>query len=364
LHRLGAEEAASSRRWSGVLSVDFIDPIAAPEWADFVASSPSSEVFHDPRWLQLLRSQYGYEISACCVRGANGIEAALPFALVNSRLTGNRLVSLPFSDTCSPALAAAAEPEATVVLAEALAERARDEGLELTVHAAIAAIPGGFVSERFVRHELSLPADPDEAERGASKSLRRGVNKARREGLHAERRTDGAALDAFYRLHTETRRRLGVPTQPKRFIDRFESLFEAGLGAVWMVLDGEAPVAAAVFLDHNRTVTYKYGASAAEALPKRPNNLLMLEAIRWSCEHGFANFDFGRTDLDNEGLRKFKSSWGAEELPLSYTYLTREEPAPVGAAASLRERVMTTTIRRSPAFVGRLAGEMLYRHAG
>jgi CelD/BcsL family acetyltransferase involved in cellulose biosynthesis len=346
-----------------VASVEFIEPIESPAWAALVESSPGAEIFHHPRWLELLRAQYGYELSACCVRGEAGIEAALPFAHVSSRLTGSRLVSLPFSDVCSALLSPTADLEALGTLGDAVAAHAHERGLELTVHGALPSLPGGFVSERFVRHELALPDDPDEAERGASKSLRRGVSKARREGLRTERRTDAGALDAFYRLHLRTRQRLGVPTQPKRFIARFEQLFDAGLGAVWMVLDGEDPVAAAVFLVHGGTVTYKYGASAAEALPKRPNNLLMLEAIRWSCREGYRTFDFGRTDLDNEGLRRFKCSWGAEELPLSYTYLTRTEPAAAGVP-SLRERMMTKTIQRSPAVVGRLAGEMLYRHVG
>lgn len=344
-------------------SVEFIEPIESPSWAELIDAAPAAEIFHHPRWLQLLRAQYGYEFSACCVRGERGIEAALPLAQVSSRLTGKRLVSLPFSDVCSPVLAAGAELEALGTLGDAVAGHAKEQGLELTVHGAMPSIPGGFVSERFVRHELALPGDPDEAERNASKSLRRGVAKARKEGLRAERRTDAGALDAFYRLHLRTRQRLGVPTQPKRFIGRFEDLFAAGLGAVWLVLDGDEAVAAAVFLVHNGTVTYKYGASAAEALPKRPNNLLMLEAIRWACEQGQSKFDFGRTDLDNEGLRRFKCSWGAEELPLSYTYLTRTEPAAAGEP-SLRERLMTRTIQRSPAVVGRLAGEMLYRHVG
>jgi lipid II:glycine glycyltransferase (peptidoglycan interpeptide bridge formation enzyme) len=176
-----------------------------------------------------------------------------------------------------------------------------------------------------------------------------------------EKHTDATGLDIFYRLHLETRRRLGVPTQPKSFIDRFAGLFDAGRGGVWLVRDGEEPIAAAVYLTHGKLVTYKYGASAAAGLSKRPNNLLMLTVIRDHAERGFETFDFGRTDLDNEGLRRFKRSLGAEEVPLAYTYLT--EPAPLGEP-SLKEKVMATTIRRSPAVVGRLAGQMLYRHVG
>ena len=150
-----------------------------------------------------------------------------------------------------------------------------------------------------------------------------------------------------------------MPTQPKRFIRRFEELFAAGLGFVWTIVEDDQPIAAAVFLTHNGTVTYKYGASDERALNKRPNNLLLSEAIRWSCEEGFHTFDFGRTELENEGLRAFKSGWGANEVELPYTYFSDHEPA---SESALRDRIMGATIRRSPALVGRMVGEALYRH--
>jgi CelD/BcsL family acetyltransferase involved in cellulose biosynthesis len=339
-----------------------IDPIADPDWLGLVERSPAAEVFHHPLWLELLHAQYGYEFQACCVTGGGEIEAGIPIARVESRLTGRRLVSIPFSDVCAPLLAGDANPAALDALGPALAGEAERSGLELTVHAALPSIPGAFVQPSFFRHLLPLASDPAEVEGRYSKSqVKRGIKKARREGLRAERRTDAAALDAFYALHLETRRRLGVPTQPKRFIRRFEQLFDAGLGFVELVLDGDEPIAAAVFLTFNGTITYKYGASDAGKLAKRPNNLLFAETIRWACEQGFHTLDFGRTDVDNEGLRAFKRSWGAEEVELSYTYLTEREPSP---GPGLRDRVMGATIRRSPAFVGRLIGAALYRHAG
>ena len=340
---------------------ELIDPFLDPGYAELVATGQGAEIFHDLLWLELLRDEYGYEIGACCVRDDERIEAAIPFAKIKSRLTGNRLVALPFSDHCPPVLAADADLEALGLLGDTLAAHAHESRLDLTVHAALPSVPAGHVKERFVRHLLTLPGDADQAEANTSKGLRQGARKAAREGLVVEKHTDAVGLDIFYRLHLETRRRLGVPTQPKSFIDRFAGLFDAGRGGVWLVRDGEEPIAAAVYLTHGKLVTYKYGASAAAGLKKRPNNLLMLEVIREHAERGFEVFDFGRTDLDNEGLRRFKRSLGAEEVPLAYTYLT--EPAPLGEP-SLKERVMTTTIRRSPAVVGRLAGQMLYRHVG
>lgn len=339
-----------------------IDPIADPDWLAFIESSPSSEVFHHPRWLELLRLQYGYEFQACCVGNERGIEAGIPIARIESRLTGRRLVSLPFSDICSPALARGADPAALVALGAALGEETQRTGLDLTVHASLPSTPGAIVRHRFYRHSLPLSDDPTEVERRYSKSqIKRGIKKAKRENLRGELLTDASALDAFYSLHLKTRRRLGAPTQPKSFIQRFEQLFAAGLGFVAMVFDESQPIAAAVFLTHNGTVTYKYGASDASGLRKRPNNLLFSDVIRWACEAGFHTLDFGRTDIGNDGLRSFKRSWGASEFELFYTYLADREPS---LEPALRERIMSATIQRSPAVVSRLAGEALYRHFG
>ncbi len=338
-----------------------IDPIADPDWLAFVEGSPQAEVFHHPRWLELLRAQYGYRIQACCLANGNGIEAGIPIARIESRLTGRRLVSLPFSDVCSPALAPGADSAALDALGRALAEEAQRADLGLTVHAPLSGAPEATVQPRFVRHLLALNSDPTEIEASYAKQIKRGIKKAEREGLRVERRGDRSALDAFYALHLETRRRLGVPTQPKGFIRRFEDLFDADLGFVALVLDDSEPIAAAVFLTHNGTATYKYGASDAAKLGKRPNNLLFSETIRWACEAGFGTLDFGRTDLDNEGLRSFKRSWGAREESLSYTYLDEREPS---LQPGLRDRVMSATIKRSPAAVGRLAGAALYKHFG
>ncbi len=198
-------------------------------------------------------------------------------------------------------------------------------------------------------------------ERNFAKSqVRRGIAKAKREGLTAERRTDVEALELFYALHVRTRSRQGVPTQPKRFIRRFAGLFEEDLGFVQLVRFGKLPVAAAVFLTFQQTVTYKYGASDFRYLRKRPNNLLFMQAIRWACENGFNSLDLGRTDLDNSGLRAFKASWGAVESDLAYTYLSAE--APRGTAP--RNRLIGTIIQRSPSPMSRLIGEMLYKHFG
>jgi len=62
-------------------------------------------------------------------------------------------------------------------------------------------------------------------------------------------------------------------------------------------------LAGAVFLYYNKTVTYKYGASSHDQLSLKANNLIFWRAIQWSCENSYALIDFGKTDLENFGLR-------------------------------------------------------------
>jgi CelD/BcsL family acetyltransferase involved in cellulose biosynthesis len=340
------------------VSATTVDPVGDPSWAELVARSPAATVFHHPAWLELLSATYGYSITACAVRAGDGrLTAGLPIADVASRFTGRRLVALPFSDLCPPL----AEDGTAEVLRDALGAFQAESGVPLEVRGTAGVLrdaPGG---ERFHHHVLALDADVAAVERRFAKSqVRRGVRRARREGLTARIATGRSALEAFYRLHVATRGRLGVPTQPRRFVLGFESLFARGLGFVLIVGRDERVMAAGVFLTAGDTLLYKYGASDARFLGLRPNNLLFMEAIRWGCEHGMRRLDFGRTHWHHESLRAFKLAWGAEEDELRYRHIGGV-PARHGEGAT---DMLGALIRHSPPAVGRAIGEVLYRHAG
>ena len=344
---------------------ELVDPIADARWEDFLAQAPGANVFHHPAWLELLQRSYGYPMRACCVTDEDGaVVAGLPLALVGGGLRSRRLASLPFSDECPPLMAARAGGGVVSALAAGLDALRRDLGLPLEVRGPLE-VPGASaqVTERYHQHDIALESDFDAVvQRFRRRSqLLRGVRRAEKEGLTVERRTDAEALADFYRLHVATRRRQGVPTQPRSFILRFADLFDRGLGFVLVVRDGDKPVAAAVFLHFNGVLTYKYGASDPAALSKRPNNLLFLEAIRWGCEAGMRTLDMGRTDWDHESLREFKLSWGAEERTLEYHELTEAPRRTEGPGLA---RHAAPIIRRSPPLVSRLIGEALYRYAG
>ena len=337
-----------------------LDPLADPAWIDLVVRAPAATVFHHPAWLGLLRGTYRYEITACAVFGDEGRPVAgLPVAEVSSRLTGRRLVALPFSDLCPPLVSDEAAAWAPGALRRALGVFQARRGVPLEVRGTGDVLGRARGGERFHHHVLALAPEVATVERGIAKpQILRGVRRACREGLTARVATDRNALEAFYRLHVATRRRLGVPTQPRRFILGFEALFGCGLGFVLLVSRGEQPIAAGVFLAFGDTLLYKYGASDARFLGLRPNNLLFMEAIRWGCAHGMRRLDFGKTHWAQEGLRAFKLAWGAQEHELRYRYIGG---IPGGPRAT---DMLAPVIRRSPPAVSRAIGELLYRHAG
>lgn len=339
-------------------SLAVVDPIHDVRWAALAEAAPGSSVFHQPPWLALLERVYGYPVLACAVLDDHGdLEAGLPLALVGGRVNSARLVALPFSDVVVP-LARDAHASQWRRLGIALHQFQQQNGLSIELRGEL---PDGVRHPEPVRtfrhHVLSLAPGYEAVACGVKPQVARGARRARREGLSVEFRTDGRALAEFFDLHVGTRRRQGVPTQPRRFIMAFEELFSTGLGFVVLVRHGREPAAAAVFLTSNGTLVYKYGASDPRLLGKRPNNLLFMEAIRWGCEHGLERLDFGRTDADHDSLCSFKRSFGAVETSLAYSTLA-------GGDAPARRRghgVAATVIRRSPAFVGRFAGELLYR---
>jgi CelD/BcsL family acetyltransferase involved in cellulose biosynthesis len=276
---------------------------------------------------------------------------------VRSGFRRTRWVSLPFTDRCPPLAADRATAGRLVDLADRAREQANVARLE--VHADL---PGRGVHRQphGVGHVLSLSPDPELTFQAFSRSqVQRNVRKAERSGLTLRRADAPEDLtESFYKLHLRTRRRLGVPVQPRRFFDfLWRRLIAPGWGFVDLAYHGRLPVAGAVFLTAGRTVVYKYGASEPSSWPLRPNNLIFWDAIRWGCENGFAAFDFGRSELDNRGLRSFKSGWGAIEEPLVY--------ATLGATPSRKARViggslLSPLIRRGPLWFCRAIGEVAY----
>jgi CelD/BcsL family acetyltransferase involved in cellulose biosynthesis len=331
-----------------------------PRWQELVARSRDALPFHRPAWLDILADCYGFRPFVLAVPGDGGrLSAGVPLMEVKNPLRGRRWIALPFTDRCPPL---ETSPEAGQRFAEALAGARHEAGIErLEIRSRVVGhgLADGVVA---VSHLLDLGPGYDALERSFSSATRRNLRKAQREGLELRLAdSEDCIVNIFYGLQARTRRRLGVPVQPRRYFRALWRLgLQQGLGYALLVFQRGRPIAGAVFLVAGETVVYKYGASDDRSWGLRPNNLVLAEAIRRACGDGAAVFDFGRSDLEHTGLRAFKAGWGAHEMPLVYTS-TGQRPAPRGSYLAFR--VASATLRRAPLGMSRALGETLYRYA-
>jgi CelD/BcsL family acetyltransferase involved in cellulose biosynthesis len=335
--------------------------VSDARWLEFVSSSPNALPYHHPAWAEVFAECYGFRTFALAVVDEDGrISAGLPVAEVGVPFRGRRWVSLPFTDFLPPL---SEDDDALGRLVEEVSSQRERAGVRAVELRAEVNLPGVHpVGESFA-HALRLQADPQAVFETFKKSQVQGaIQKAEREGVEVRRaETPRDLTRVFFALHAETRRRHGVPVQPRRFFDLlWTRIVEPGLGYVLLAeVDGRT-IAGAVFLDWNGTVVYKYSAARREDSRYRPTNLILWTAIREACEQHGHTFDFGRTEAGNEGLRAFKRGWGTEERRLIYTAIGDQAPASSERSSPLLEAI----IRRSPTFVARSLGAIFYRYAG
>ena len=234
-------------------------PLNDPAWLEFVLSHPAASPFHLPAWAGLIADCYGFEAFVLAVRDTDGeILAGAPTVAVQFPLGRLRWVSLPFSDYC-PVLTR------TDVVDDDVVDKLREHVLasnarELEVRAGLSAADDLHRIEVGYQHVLQLTESP--AGLHPNKGHRYSRNRAIRNGVVVTRGTTAQDLATFYRLHTLTRRRHGVPVQPRRFLDLIrDRMIARGNGFVATAsLDGDI-VASAVYLSHNGTLVAKYHAS-------------------------------------------------------------------------------------------------------
>ena len=123
-------------------------------------------------------------------------------------------------------------------------------------------------------------------------------------------------------------------------------------------------VGAAIFFHFADQVLFKFGASDLRFQHLRMNDLILWKAIEWSVENGYRVLYFGRTDIGNRGLRRFKSGWGSEEYPIAYHKYDVKNKMFVKNSSERLGDAMKPIVSMMPLPISRLVGSMLYRHFG
>ncbi len=332
--------------------------LTVDQWQTFAESRENSSIFHHRNWIELLHEQYGFEIRIPALVDEGKVRAAIPLLQTRNLRGVKKLVSLPFTDY----LQILADDLPTLeVLCQLIQNQFRDRFAAIVVRSN-EPVPGADYESHNVRHELPTDVPLTEIESSFASAIKRNLKKARRQELEFHKRDDAAALDIFYKLHVLTRRKLGVPVQSRTFFKGiYDKLIKTGLGYVGIVSRRSVPISAGVMLGCNGRFVYKYAASDPASLEYRPNDWLVYNTIRIASEEGYRIFDFGISEKKQEGLRRFKSKWGATESDVFYSYVLGQPDQNEEQSAVMR--VASEVIKRSPTAVCRFIGKALYKYS-
>jgi serine/alanine adding enzyme len=332
----------------------------------FLAANPQATVFHTPDWRDALVATYGYSPLYLGCFDHDRLISVLPLMEVSSWLTGKRLVSLPFSNTCGPV--GTAEGSARLVDEAITTYRSRGaQALELRTQADTNPMEDARLSavSYFITSIVDLDPDPEVVwKRFKDRNVRTEVRQAFKKGIEVKSADSEEKLKAFYEMYAPARQKHGVPPQPFVFFRNLWRHLRPDCLDLLVASYQDRPVGGLITLGFGRTLCAAYIGSDYAFRSYRVHQALFWKAMEMGCERGFERFDFLRTPKKSKGLRYFKERWNAYEVELDYLY----HPEVRGTASTIEEtaryRFLTAVLKRSPAFVGKALGRMLYRHLG
>ena len=267
------------------------------------------ELFASSSWVRAVEETYGLTTD----RLGNGMKS-LPFAVLDD-LAGRRISAFPFSDYLPIdskqeadgmlSCLRTAYPDFAIVLKTRLSAEVADS------------LPETDITRRAVYHRVL----PDT--RRPTSNFMRGVRRAVKSGLVYSEENDAAAVTDFYRLyHRQRFDKFGSIPQPKQFFTTILRNFTPG-GKVFFanarLPDGRL-AASMLVLRSGRGLFYKFGTSDPESLSCYPNNFIfhrLLERLK-DNDSDFLDLGLSGSSEAYAGLRRYKSSLGATEYPLTY----------------------------------------------
>jgi hypothetical protein len=342
-------------------AIHLVNPLGCSNWDEQISRLPGASFFHTQAWARALYETYEYSPVYFVAKNENSITSVLPLMEVDSWLTGRRGISLPFTDTCEPLCSNRTEFEQLAARTMSHARARHWKYCEF--RDARAWFANAIASTSYYGHTLNLNRDEPGLFAQADSATRRAVRKAEKSELEIEFAHSLEAVRHFYNLMCRTRRRLGLPPQSFRFFANIHRhVLAKGRGCVVLARHAGAAVAGAIYFHAGNMALYKFGASDDRFQHLRGNNLVMWRAIEWHARMGFETLHFGRTSLQNEGLRAYKLSWGTNESRIDYFKYDFRQNAFVTETDRASSGVHTKLFRLLPSHLSRLIGTFLYKH--
>lgn len=291
----------------------------ADQWANTDTVVASKDL--DREWLAVLHAGLRHDPYLFEVRESDRVVGRLPLALVQSRLFGRFLVSLPYLNIAG---VQAENPEAASALVDRaveLADQLDVQYLELRHEQAIEHPALTHSMTHKVQMRLELPATVEALWKQIGSKVRNQVVNGEKHELTVQWGGTRLLKD-FYDVFSRNMRDLGTPVYSRRLFEAILKYLD-GQAELCVVNSGSRPIAAALLIHGPAGTTEVPSASSLRAFNSMNANMLMYwHLLKRSVERGQKCFDFGRSTIDGNTFR-FKKQWGARPFPTVWQYYVR-----------------------------------------
>ncbi|HJU11643.1 MAG TPA: GNAT family N-acetyltransferase [Candidatus Binataceae bacterium] len=326
---------------------------ARDQWRALVGTSAQVTLYHSEPWIEALRLTYGFSFRAAIIEHKGVPHAGVLFARVR-RPFARWWVALPFSDACPPLTV---EPAASPDLFARLPEFFGHDRFEIRGICPPSQWQG---ADHFLSWDLDVSGSAPGLYRGLETNFRRNLTKALKSRIKIEHGNSIEMVTRFFRLHQQSRRRLGLPCQPWRFFYALRQCFADSFD-VWLASHQGQDIAAVFLLAHRETLHYKWSARASNET-SGAGHLLTWSLVEEAAGR-FQLLDLGRSDIRNSGLNRFKHGLGGRSSVLPYAFFPVAPHNPSSSEVlSTRRRIMTDVWKLVPSPLCRGIERFAYRY--
>jgi len=302
--------------------------------------------------LRSVSSALGYKIYPIGIEDTNTGELTgiLPLAKVKNFFSGSKLVSFPLATHCEPLVG---EELIEKIYNRVNSNLKKNNFIEFRSLNYFCTIEGSFLDEDYLIHILELEESADKTfQKFHGTSVRASIRRADKKDLSFEIINNTIGLKAFYSLYTDLRTRIGLPSLPYKF---FNSIYAN------LIKDNRILIPIVKYENHIVTQYLFYiRLSDNSRLNLYPNHKLFWEIIKLAIKDKAKFVDFGRTEVNNNSLIKFKEKWNTKRRQLKYWRLGSNSGKM--SLTGKKKSFLLTINKHLPKSLLKLQGRILYKY--
>ena len=294
-----------------------VNEVSSDQWNHFLQECDQATIYHTPEWKKLLEASFNYEPCYLFVLDENNqLIGLLPLFKVRSRITRNRLCTLPFSHECGYI---GDENAMGLVYEEVLRLGASKDISYIEIRDRVNMEAPMEVSNTYCKHVIELSDDLDRTWRNLDRSVRANIKKTVKDGVTTEVSRDMNDIYSYYELDSVSKIRHGVPCHPLTFLKNMHTYMQDKLILVMARYQNKVVSGGVRWIFKDQMVA-AYASSDPDYRSLSPQHAVDWASIVYAHEIGCKIIDYGRTSKENRGLIGYKKRYGTIEKEMYYSY--------------------------------------------